>query len=306
MSVVKIYDLEKVNFNTNIFYLTSSHPSLTILFINRLKIKLNIKDRKPIHLSYDDSFNGNIHNYIHPGLFSETDVIQISNVDKKNFKIIFETIKESTSTNIFILVNDQKHNDTGVEISTIDCELKSYELAKLISLYEENYNISLNNHERDLILINSHNNLNYINNLFLQLNLNEFALEYIINQSNLNGFDMIKKLSSKKSIKPDLKRFREQTDDPIVLLSQIFWFVKALLRYKMKPNINLTELRIFGDMQSLIKSIASKVTLNDLLNIEKKLHEVDKINKGIGLTDNPWNMTEKILLFLQQRLQNAK
>jgi hypothetical protein len=53
-------------------------------------------------------------------------------------------------------------------------------------------------------------------------------------------------------------------------------------------------------------SIASQITLNDLLNIERKLHEIDKINKGVGLTHNPWNMTEKILLFLQQRLQNAK
>ena len=306
MSVVKIYELEKVNFNNNIYYLTSSHPSLSLLFINKLKIKLNNKDRKPIHLSYDDSFDSNIQNYIHPGLFSETEVVQISNVDKKNFKNIFETIQKSTSTNIFIMVNDQKHNDVGVEITSIDCELKSYELAKLISLYEENYSISLTTHERDLILINSHNNLNYISNLFLQLSLNESALENIINQSNLNGFDMIKKLSSEKSIKADLNRFREQSDDPIVLLSQIFWFVKALLRYKMKPNINLTELRIFGDMQNLIMSISSQITLNDLLNIERKLHEIDKINKGVGLTHNPWNMTEKILLFLQQRLQNAK
>lgn len=306
MSVFKIYDIDKVNFNNSIFYLTTSHPSLSLILLNKIKKKLNIEGSKPIYLPYDETFSSNIQNYIHPGLFNETEIIQISNVDKKNFKNIFETLKTSTSSNIFIMINEQKHNDISEEITVIDCELKPYEMTKLVMFYEENYNLSLTNHQRDLILINSHNNINYISNLFLQLSLNDNALENIMNQSNLNGFDIIRKLSSNDNIKPAFVRYKEQSDDPIMLLSQIFWFVKALLRYKMKPNINLAELKIFGDMQSLIRSFAAKVTLTDLQSIERKLHEIDKINKGIGFTNNPWNMTEKILLFLQQRLQNAK
>ena len=162
----------------------------------------------------------------------------------------------------------------------IDTEIKEFEKNKYLTYLISSYRVDLTSDEINSIEVATANNYLALHNVLKLKTL--YSKNNIVNQSSYEGFDIIASLFKDKqeNFINKVDKFLQSLNDPIQFNSLLFWFFKSVYRHKNDSEINLKNLRLFGDLSKFCQAASSKMSLKLLENIIQKIHLVDKISKG--------------------------
>ncbi|AKO64124.1 hypothetical protein VI34_01715 [Methylophilales bacterium MBRSG12] len=278
---MKVFDLTSdVIKKHNIFFLYDHDACISDHCIHEIKVNLGIKD-----LSIDIneiSFEDELNQYLSQDLFGERHLIKINIKNAKNIPKINAILRENSSENVFIIKYSKKDkiDFEGLNSLFIDTEIKEFEKNKYLAYLINSYSIDLTSDEINSIEVATANNYLALHNVLKLKTL--YTKNNIDNQSSYEGFDIIASIFKDKQevFINKVEKFLQSLNDPIQFNSLLFWFFKAVYRYKNDSSINLKNLRLFGDLSKFCQAASSKMSLKLLENIIQKIHLVDKISKG--------------------------
>jgi len=278
---LKVFDLTSdVIKKHNIFFLYDHDPCISDHCIHEIKINLEIRN-----LSIDineKSLEDELNQYLSSDLFSERHLIKIHIKSIENISKINASLKENSSDNIFIIkyTKRDKLNFEGLDSLFIDTEIKEFEKNKYLTYLISTYKIDLTSDEINAIEVATANNYLALHNVLKLKTL--YTKNNIENQSSYEGFDIIASIFKDKQeiFINKVEKFLQSLNDPIQFNSLLFWFFKSVYRHKNDSEINLKNLRLFGDLSKFCQAASSKMSLKLLENIIQKIHLVDKISKG--------------------------
>jgi DNA polymerase III delta subunit len=278
---LKVFDLTSdVIKKYKIFFLYDHDSSISDHCIQEIKVNLEIRNMsiEINEISLDDELN----QYLSSDLFGERYLIKINIKNVKNIPRINASLKENSSDNIFIIKYSKKDkfDFEGLVSLFIDTEIKEFEKNKYVTYLISSYRIDLTSDEISSIEVATANNFLALHNILKLKTL--YTKNNIENQSSYEGFDIIASIFKDKQevFINKVDKFLQSLNDPIQFNSLLFWFFKAVYRHKSDSSINLTNLRLFGDLSKFCQAASSKMSLKLLENIIQKIHLVDKISKG--------------------------
>jgi len=264
----------------NIFFLYDHDSSISDYCMHDIKVNLEIRNLsiEINEISLEDELN----QYLSSDLFGERYLIKINIKNIKNIPKINASLKENSSDNVFIIKYSKKDkfDFEGLGSLFIDTEIKEYEKNKYLTYLISIYRIDLTSDEINSIEVATANNFLALHNVLKLKTL--YAKNNIVNQSSYEGFDIIASIFKDKQdiFINKVDKFLQSLNDPIQFNSLLFWFFKSVYRHKNDSNINLKNLRLFGDLSKFCQAASSKMSLKLLENIIQKIHLVDKISKG--------------------------
>ena len=278
---MKVFDLTSdVIKKHKIFFLYDHDSSISDHCIQEIKVNLEIRNLsiEINEISLDDELN----QYLSSDLFGERYLIKINIKNVKNIPKINTSLKENSSDNIFIIKYSKKDkfDFEGLDSLFIDTEIKEFEKNKYLTYLINSYSIDLTSDEINSIEVATANNFLALHNVLKLKTL--YTKNNIENQSSYEGFDIIASIFKDKQevFINKVDKFLQSLNDPIQFNSLLFWFFKAVYRYKNDSSINLKNLRLFGDLSKFCQAASSKMSLKLLENIIQKIHLIDKISKG--------------------------
>lgn len=278
---MKVFDLTSdVIKKHNIFFLYDHDSCISDHCMYEIKVNLEIRNLS-IEIN-EISLEDEINQYLSSDLFGERHLIKINIKNAKNIPKINELLKENSSDNIFIIKYSKKDkfDFEGLDSLFIDTEIKEFEKNKYLTYLINSYRVDLTSDEINLIEVTTANNYLALHNI-LKLKI-LYSKNNIVNQSSYEGFDIIASIFKDKQdiFMNKVDKFLQSLNDPIQFNSLLFWFFKSVYRHKNDPNINLRNLRLFGDLSNFCQAASLKMSLKLLENIIQKIHLVDKISKG--------------------------
>ena len=278
---MKVFDLTSdVIKKHNIFFLYDHDSCISDYCVHEIKINLKINNLS-IEIN-EKSLEDELNQYLSSDLFGESHLIKININNAKNVPIINALLKENSSDNVFIIKYSKKDKFDFKEVDSlfIDTEIKEFEKNKYLTYLISSYRVDLTSDEINSIEVATANNYLALHNVLKLKTL--YSKNNIVNQSSYEGFDIIASLFKDKQevFINKVDKFLQSLNDPIQFNSLLFWFFKSVYRHKNDSEINLKNLRLFGDLSKFCQAASSKMSLKLLENIIQKIHLVDKISKG--------------------------
>ena len=278
---MKVFDLTSdVIKKHNIFFLYDHDSCISDHCVHEIKINLKINNLS-VEIN-EKSLEDELNQYLSSDLFGESHLIKININNAKNVPIINALLKENSSDNVFIIKYSKKDKFDFKEVDSlfIDTEIKEFEKNKYLTYLISSYRVDLTSDEINSIVVATANNYLALHNVLKLKTL--YSKNNIVNQSSYEGFDIIASLFKDKQevFINKVDKFLQSLNDPIQFNSLLFWFFKSVYRHKNDSEINLKNLRLFGDLSKFCQAASSKMSLKLLENIIQKIHLVDKISKG--------------------------
>ena len=106
-----------------------------------------------------------------------------------------------------------------------------------------------------------------------------------------------------------LQGLQDEGEQPVAVMNPLIWLLRPLVRIKHAEvrgeNLNnaMTNARIFGDRQSLVKRALSRLSVRQLEAALQKLCDIDRIAKGVMLGD-AWLELSRLCFGLAKLKQN--
>ena len=289
-----------------IFYIYEHDSCISDHSINEIKInsKINNSTVKLNEISLEEELN----QYLSSDLFGERYLITIYFKNIKNIVKINALLKLNKSDNVFIIMYSKKgmlNFDELSESLVIDTDIKDFERNKYIDYLIKSYGLNLASDEIKSIEIATANNYLALHNILKLKTLT--TKKDIENRSSYEGFDIIASIFKDKQeiFIHKIDKFLQSLNDPIQFNSLLFWFFKSVYRHKNDPEVNLKNLRLFGDLSKFCLVASSKMNLKLIENIIQKIHLVDKICKGQYIRLDAKIEIKKILQICFLKIRNG-
>ncbi len=298
---LRIFDVNQVNIQSfQHFFIQYDDEVIVSDLINYIK-NILIPHAPIINLD-ENNIDKDLNAYLEANLFGDRSLLVINQKNDKNILSFAEHLNTNTSENIFIIKVPKDKFTMKLPLNNyttcINATFKIYELSQYINYLNLRDKLNLKKDEVQSLEIISSNNYLFLHNYLKIKSITPDYKDQINDQSIYNSFDLIAAIfsGSKTDFIKKINRFFETGNDPIQFNSLLFWFYKSVFRLKLNPNIDLKNLRLFGDMSVYCKKLSQKIHAKLIQKILQKIHTIDKISKGQDMQTNPVTEIKKIMI----------
>jgi DNA polymerase III delta subunit len=298
---LRIFDVNQVNIQSfQYFFIQYDDEVIVSDLINYIK-NILIPHAPIINLD-ENNIDKDLNAYLEANLFGDRSLLVINQKNDKNILSFAEHLNTNTSENIFIIKVPKDKFTMKLPLNNyttcINATFKIYELSQYINYLNLRDKLNLKKDEVQSLEIISSNNYLFLHNYLKIKSITPDYKDQINDQSIYNSFDLIAAIfsGSKTDFIKKINRFFETGNDPIQFNSLLFWFYKSVFRLKLNPNIDLKNLRLFGDMSVYCKKLSQKLHAKLIQKILQKIHTIDKISKGQDMQTNPVTEIKKIMI----------
>ena len=298
---LRIFDVNQANIQSfQYFFIQYDDEVIVSDLINYIK-NILIPHAPIINLD-ENNIDKDLNAYLEANLFGDRSLLVINQKNDKNILSFAELLNTNTSENIFIIKVPKDKFTMKLPLNNyttcINATFKIYELSQYINYLNLRDKLNLKKDEVQSLEIISSNNYLFLHNYLKIKSITPDYKDQINDQSIYNSFDLIAAIfsGSKTDFIKKINRFFETGNDPIQFNSLLFWFYKSVFRLKLNPNIDLKNLRLFGDMSVYCKKLSQKLHAKLIQKILQKIHTIDKISKGQDMQTNPVTEIKKIMI----------
>jgi len=186
-----------------------------------------------------------------------------------------------------------------VELHTINPQALPQWIAKRLELQQQTTDaasLTFIAHQVEGNMLAAHQEIQKLGLLYPPGQLSsEQIREAVLNVARFNAFQL-----GEAMLQGDIQRtmrifdgLQEEGESPVSVMSPLIWLIRPLLRIKHAESRGeslqsaLSNARVFGDRQTLMKTAAQRLSLRQLEAAIQKLTEIDRMAKGV-MIGNAW------------------